>query len=89
MHQAQKCFGKALLCPTDTGGFSNEALIPSENIFCVPTENKSYSTAASPVDPSHRALGRRTWLSWGLVHVQGCQELLSHVVLSWPSRGWQ
>lgn len=70
MPQAQKHLSKTLLYLTDTGGFSNEALILTKPSFYVPTKNKNYSTAVSPVDPSHGALGIRAWLSWGLVHVQ-------------------
>lgn len=70
MPRAQKYLGKTLLYPTVTGGFSNKALIPTENSFYFPTEKKNYSTAASPVDPSHRVLGIRAWLSWRLVRVQ-------------------
>jgi len=67
--QSQKCLDKTLLYPTDTAGCRSEALIATENSFYVPTENKNYSIAGSPVNPSHGALGIRAWLSWGLVHV--------------------
>ena len=89
MPQAQKRLGKTLLYPRDTGGFSNEALIPTENNFYFPAENRNYSTATSPVDPSHRALGVRAWLSWGLVHVQDGLGAAEPCGLSRLSRGWQ
>lgn len=79
MPQAQKRLSKTLLCPTDTGGFSNEAPIPTENAFYFPTANKSYFTAMSSVGPSHGALGIR---AWGLAHVQdglGASELCGFV----------
>lgn len=70
MPQAQKSLDKTLLYHTNTAGFSSDTLIPTENSFYFPTENKSYSTTVSLVSCGAQ-LGIRAWLSWGIGSCSG------------------
>lgn len=87
--QAQKNLDKTLLYPTNTAGFSNEAMIPTENSFYFPTENKSYSTTVFPVSCGSQPRGiahqgldvLRYWFMFRMA-----QGLLSHVRWSQLSR---